>query len=473
MAIAVDGQVYGMQHPRVATGHQHCAKIYRLQQDYTKALESYDVCLGVYTAAYGHDSAQVASVFCDMALVYREQRDPTLALDLFGDALRIYESILPADPRTADTYMEKGHVYVDQHEYIRMMGVGVFTDDITGYTSALEMYAKALPIYEKHCANVGSSHPRTASCCFAIGHVHQQLKAHEIALESFKRALAIRAPTLGVSHVETVRAKECKELCESVLATSEEMMTRQLRGRTTVVIGWTRPRPDRQPTPASPEGSNVPRVLPDSPPFEVTEDPAGASSEQQEDHYMVQIQSNNASVSDSIVTDDTDLEPLSYHVFRSQLGLGDLDVGGWPEFVSTSTDGQVFVLYHIAAEGVWCVSGSIGDGSGSDGGESQGGSSTPSTCSRRSADVSWICILNDEICIKNDEFCITNDEFQTDVSWTKYIARPVSCFIKSEDTSTENEDSSIETMMILGRPQVPTYNERTHTEVILPAGRIL
>ena len=132
-ALQIQLQIYGEQHPSVATSYNNIGCVYSDQGDYNKALSYYEKALQIRLQVYGEQHPDVAVSYNNIGLVYSEQGDYDQALSYYEKALSIWSQINSEQhPDVAVNYSNIGSVYANRGNYNR----------------ALSYYEKALQIIQ-------------------------------------------------------------------------------------------------------------------------------------------------------------------------------------------------------------------------------------------------------------------------------------------------------------------------------------
>ena len=156
--------------------------VYDKMGDYEKALENYNLALGIRIKILGEEHPVTAGSYSNIGTVYYEMGDYEKALENYNIALVIKIKTIGREHQiTATSYNNIGAVYLETGDYEK----------------ALENYSRALGIRTKA---LGEEHPDTAGSYNNIGLVYKEMGAYEKALENYNRALEIRLKTLGQEH---------------------------------------------------------------------------------------------------------------------------------------------------------------------------------------------------------------------------------------------------------------------------------
>ncbi|MBP5540266.1 MAG: tetratricopeptide repeat protein [Bacteroidales bacterium] len=225
--ISLAKEVYGEEHEEIANAFNNIAEIYRVLNNYSKALEFLFKALAIDEKILGKKHDNIAAIYNNIGGVYWDQGNYPLALLYFHKSLDVVLSLFGKDNlHTAITYNNIGTVYEAQHEYT--MSLAYLQDaleirkDLLGEThpdttatynnigavywkqgnasKALEYFNLALSIDEKE---LGVKHPATATDYNNIGLVYKSIEDYSIALEYYLKAMAIREKVFGEDNINT------------------------------------------------------------------------------------------------------------------------------------------------------------------------------------------------------------------------------------------------------------------------------
>ena len=181
-ALQIQLQIYGEQHPSVATSYNNIGCVYSDQGDYNKALSYYEKALQIRLQVYGEQHPDVAVSYNNIGLVYSEQGDYDQALSYYEKALSIWSQINSEQhPDVAVGYHNIGLVYSEQGDY----------------TQALACYEKALQIWLQV---YGEQHAAVATSYNCIGGIYSEQGNYVQALAYYEKALQIRLQFFGENH---------------------------------------------------------------------------------------------------------------------------------------------------------------------------------------------------------------------------------------------------------------------------------
>ena len=239
-ALQIQLQIYGEQHPSVATSYNNIGCVYSDQGDYNKALSYYEKALQIRLQVYGEQHPDVAVSYNNIGLVYSEQGDYDQALSYYEKALSIWSQINSEQhPDVAVGYSNIGSLYDNQGDYSRALSyyekalqiqlqiygrqhpsvatiynnMGGMYIDQGDYDQALACYKKALQI---DLQVYGEQHPSVATSYNNIGSVYYNQKDYAQALAYCEKALPIQLQVYGEQH-PAVATSYCNmgSICDS------------------------------------------------------------------------------------------------------------------------------------------------------------------------------------------------------------------------------------------------------------------
>lgn len=224
MAVRMWEEVYGPDHPDLATGLSNLAALYNVTGEYTKAEPLYKRALAIKQGALGPDHPDVASGLKSIASLYRQQGKYAEAEPLFQQALTIQEKALgPGHPDVGASLNGLAVLLSDQGKYaeaeplyqralaIRETALGRSHPDVAmtlsnmavvfgiqgKSTEAESLLKRALAISE---AAKGANHPDVATCLSNLAKLYMEQGYHSKAEPYLQRALDIRTNSLGPGH---------------------------------------------------------------------------------------------------------------------------------------------------------------------------------------------------------------------------------------------------------------------------------
>jgi len=183
-ALAIDEQVYGQEHPRVATSANNLGTVLRVLGDIAGARAAFERALAIGERVYGPEHPSIAIRVNNLALVLLDLGDLAGARAALERALAIDERVYGAEhPKVAVRVNNLGSV-------LRNLG------DLAGARAAFE---RALAIDERV---YGAEHPRVATEVNNVGSVLRASGDLAGARAAFERALAIDERVYGAEHPE-------------------------------------------------------------------------------------------------------------------------------------------------------------------------------------------------------------------------------------------------------------------------------
>ena len=181
-ALHIQIQLFGLEHPNVASLQSKLAYLYRLLGDYAQAKQLFQEASHVLEQALGPEHPEVAYPLEGLAMVYYEQGKYELAEPLQQQALHIREQARGLEhPEVAMSLNRLGNVYYQQGKY----------------ELAEAVYQRALQIREQAW---GSEHFRVASPLSNLGDLYREQGKYELAEALFQRAVRIEEQALGPAH---------------------------------------------------------------------------------------------------------------------------------------------------------------------------------------------------------------------------------------------------------------------------------
>jgi tetratricopeptide (TPR) repeat protein len=219
-ALSIDKQVYGPDHPEVATIFNNLAELYRNQGKYAQAEPLYQRALAISEQQLGAEHPATALSLNNLALLYENQGKYAQAEPLYQRALAIKEQQLgPEHPDTATSLNNLAELYRDQGKYAQ----------------AKPLLERALAISEQQ---LGAEHPDTAMSLNNLALLYKSQGKYAQAEPLYQRALAISEQQLGPEHPDTTtslnnlamlyqdRGKyaEAEPLLERALAIKEQQL---------------------------------------------------------------------------------------------------------------------------------------------------------------------------------------------------------------------------------------------------------
>lgn len=183
-SLQIQIQMFGLEHPHVASLQSKLAYLYRLLGDYEQAEPLFQEASCVLEQALGPEHPQVAYPLEGLAMVYYEQGRYKLAESLQQRALQIRERARGLEhPEVALSLIRLGNVYLEQGKYKLAEGV----------------YQRSLQIRERAW---GPEHFRLAGPLSNLGDLYRKQGQYELAESLFLRAARIEEQTLGPDHLD-------------------------------------------------------------------------------------------------------------------------------------------------------------------------------------------------------------------------------------------------------------------------------
>lgn len=181
-ALQLQIQIFGLEHPSVASLQSKLAYLYRLLGDYEQAEPLFQSAERVLEQALGPQHPEVAYPLEGLAMVYYEQGKYELAEPLQQRALQIREQTRGLEhPEVALSLIRLGNIYFEQGKY----------------ELAEVVYQRSLLIREQVW---GEGHFRLAGPLSNLGDLYRKKGQYELAEALFQRAARIEEQTLGPDH---------------------------------------------------------------------------------------------------------------------------------------------------------------------------------------------------------------------------------------------------------------------------------
>jgi tetratricopeptide (TPR) repeat protein len=183
-SLQIQIQLFGLEHPHVASLQSKLAYLYRLLGDYEQAEPLFQEASRVLEQALGPEHPEVAYPLEGLAMVYYEQGQYKQAESLQQRALQIREQARGLEhPEVALSLIRLGNVYFEQGKYELAEGV----------------YQRSLQIRERAW---GQEHFRVAGPLSNLGDLYRKQGQYELAESLFQRAARIEEQTLGPDHLD-------------------------------------------------------------------------------------------------------------------------------------------------------------------------------------------------------------------------------------------------------------------------------
>ena len=183
-ALAIRKNIFGEDHPNVATSYNNLASVYYRLAEYNKAKELHEKALMIRKNNFGEDHADVAISYSTLAPVHYSMGEYNKAKELHKKALMIRKKIFGED-----------HVDVAK-SYSTLAPVHY---SIGEYNQAKELHEKALMIYKKI---FGEDHAHVATSYNNLASVYNSLGEYNQAKELHEKALTIRKKIFGEDHAD-------------------------------------------------------------------------------------------------------------------------------------------------------------------------------------------------------------------------------------------------------------------------------
>ena len=218
-ALAISTNVFGEDHPNVATSYNNLASVYYRLAEYNKANELHEKALMIRKNNFGENHADVAKSYSTLAPVYYSMGEYNQAKELHKKALMIRKKIFGEDHvNVAISYSTLAPVHFNIGEY----------------NQAKDLHEKALMIYKK---NFGEDHAHVATSLNNLALVNSTLGEYNQAKELQEKALMIRKKVFGEDHANVATSysnlasvysrlgeyNQAKELNEKALMISKKI----------------------------------------------------------------------------------------------------------------------------------------------------------------------------------------------------------------------------------------------------------
>ena len=218
-ALAISTNVFGEDHPNVATSYNNLASVYYRLAEYNKAKELHEKALMIRKNNFGEDHADVAKSYSTLAPVYYSMGEYNQAKELHKKALMIRKKVFGEDHvNVAISYSTLAPVHFNIGEY----------------NQAKDLHEKALLIYKK---NFDEDHAHVATSLNNLALVNSTLGEYNQAKELQEKALMIRKKVFGEDHANVATSysnlasvysrlgeyNQAKELNEKALMISKKI----------------------------------------------------------------------------------------------------------------------------------------------------------------------------------------------------------------------------------------------------------
>ncbi|VVB97537.1 Photosystem I assembly protein Ycf3 [uncultured archaeon] len=223
-ALALDKEVYGEKHPRVATELNSIAAASHALGEYKKAIEYYKQALAINKEVLGEQHPYMAAILNNIGEAWRELGEPKKAIEYYEQSLAIDKGVngekhpsmatnfnniglaleTLGEPEKAIEYYEQAlaidkEVYGEKHPSVatRLNNIGAALDALGESKKAIEYYERALAIDKEV---YGEKHPSVATNLNNIGGALDNLGEYKKAIEYYEQALAIVKEVYGEKH---------------------------------------------------------------------------------------------------------------------------------------------------------------------------------------------------------------------------------------------------------------------------------
>ena len=218
-ALAISTNVFGEDHPNVATSYNNLASVYYRLAEYNKAKELHEKALMIRKNNFGEHHADVAKSYSTLAPVYYSMGEYNQAKELHKKALMIRKKIFGEDHvNVAISYSTLAPVHFNIGEY----------------NQAKHLHEKALMIYKK---NFDEDHAHVATSLNNLTLVNSTLGEYNQAKKLQEKALMIRKKVFGEDHANVATSysnlasvysrlgeyNQAKELNEKALMISKKI----------------------------------------------------------------------------------------------------------------------------------------------------------------------------------------------------------------------------------------------------------
>ncbi|MBI4752604.1 MAG: tetratricopeptide repeat protein, partial [Acidobacteria bacterium] len=181
-AVEKSEQVFGPEHPVLATSLHYLARCYAGKGDNQNAEPLFQRALTIREKALGPDHPDVAQTLNNLAMICLEKGDYQKGERLFQQVLAIREKALgPNHQDVGATLFGLAELYRAQNDYDRLE----------------PLYQRVQAIWEKA---LGPNHPYTTMNLTSLALLYQRRGDYQKAETCFQRVLAIREKTLGPDH---------------------------------------------------------------------------------------------------------------------------------------------------------------------------------------------------------------------------------------------------------------------------------
>jgi tetratricopeptide (TPR) repeat protein len=222
-ALTIDKQISGEQHPDVAISLNNMGEAYHSLGDAEQALDYYQQALTIWKQVYGEQHPNVAILQNNMGEAYRSLGDTKQALTYYQQALAIQKQ-----------------VYGEQHPQVALslnnMGLayGILGDAKQALTYFQQALAIKKQVYGKQHPDVATSLNNMGEACRILGDVKQALTCYQQALAIQKQLHSEQHPdiatslnNIGLAHYTLGDAKQALTYYQQALAIYKQVYGEQ------------------------------------------------------------------------------------------------------------------------------------------------------------------------------------------------------------------------------------------------------
>jgi CHAT domain-containing protein/tetratricopeptide (TPR) repeat protein len=181
-SIALQEQILGREHPRVAGDVQNLGLIHYRRRDYTSAIALFLRALAAFEKTLGPTQRLTAACFNNLGLVYWRQRDYPRAEEFFRRSLAVYEQLYGADSLRVTSPLGN---------------LGIIAKETGNYALAEARYQRVLAIQEKH---LGPEHPDLVVMVESLAILYRDSGDYPRSEKMFQRAVEISVASRGPDH---------------------------------------------------------------------------------------------------------------------------------------------------------------------------------------------------------------------------------------------------------------------------------
>ncbi len=189
-ALALNVQVYGEQHSKVALSQGYLGSIYNMVGQQSQALHYYNKAMTVYRGILGDNHPQVGTAYNNIANVLVDQAEYAQAQDYYLKALAI----------TREHFAAGG-----SKDSLELYNLGLLNIQMKQPVIALDYLQQSLVYYLKA---YGDEHQEVAIIWADMGDTYMLMNDVEQAERFFSQALPIYVRTFGEKHQRTIGLKQ-------------------------------------------------------------------------------------------------------------------------------------------------------------------------------------------------------------------------------------------------------------------------